>query len=197
MSKASIAIDIDDVLSNHVEAFVAFSNKEYGTDLSIDDYNERWPEIWKISKYQTELRAKKFHIPKNVAAYEVKQQAKAALQKLSEDFDLYIVTARSENLKDTTHEWIEKHFKGIFKEIHIVQIWFTDKKVTKAEVCKEIGAEYLIDDSVENCNIAANAGIDAILYGDYSWNENESLHDAVFRCSNWDQVLEYFKDRLK
>ncbi|HJQ08525.1 MAG TPA: hypothetical protein VJ836_03545 [Candidatus Saccharimonadales bacterium] len=37
-----IAVDIDDVLSASAEGFVVFSNKQWGTRLTLDDYTEDW-----------------------------------------------------------------------------------------------------------------------------------------------------------
>jgi uncharacterized HAD superfamily protein len=38
MTRQSIAIDIDDVVVAHVDAFIEFSNKNYGTNYTIEDY---------------------------------------------------------------------------------------------------------------------------------------------------------------
>jgi len=39
-NKPIIAVDIDDVLANLAQEIVDFSNKNWGTNLTIDDYNE-------------------------------------------------------------------------------------------------------------------------------------------------------------
>lgn len=36
----TIAVDLDDVLSASVPGFVAYSNKRWGTTLTLDDYDE-------------------------------------------------------------------------------------------------------------------------------------------------------------
>lgn len=192
MKKESIAIDLDDVLSSHVEAFISFSNASYGTNLKVENYSDHWADLWGVEHEEIERRAAEFHVPESVAAFGVKKEAESALQKLSTYYNLYIVTARSQGLQETTSEWIAKYFKGIFKGTHFVPIWEPHNKITKADICKKIGASYLIDDLPSHCNVAAQGGIKAILFGNYAWNRNEPVVNGVTRCDNWDEVLSYF-----
>ena len=192
MKRGSIAIDLDDVLAAHVESFVAFSNANYGTNLGVEDYRDHWANLWGVENEEIERRAAKFHIPETVSAFAVKEEAKMALQKLSDGHDLYIVTARRQKLIDTTTEWVDRHFKGIFKDTRFVPIWEPNNTITKADICRQIGARWLIDDLAGHCNIAAQGGIEAVLFGDYAWNRNEEIVSGVTRCKNWDEVLNYF-----
>jgi 5'(3')-deoxyribonucleotidase len=105
----------------------------------------------------------------------------------------HIVTARRAHLIDTTREWLANYFPGYFKDIHFVPIWEPGNTITKADICKQIEADYLIDDLPKHCNVAADGGIKAILFGDYSWNKNENLHSGVVKCKDWDSVLSLFK----
>ena len=51
-----------------------------------------------------------------------------------------------------------------------------------------IGASYLIDDSFGHCELAAEVGIKAILFGNYGWNRQQTLIDGIVRCKDWDAV---------
>ncbi|HLA48993.1 MAG TPA: hypothetical protein VJY84_00415, partial [Candidatus Saccharimonadales bacterium] len=62
----------------------------------------------------------------------------------------------------------------------------------KAEVCREIGADYLVDDQPKHCLAAADAGITALLFGDYKWTRVNNLPKNVIKVRNWPAVLEYF-----
>ena len=64
--------------------------------------------------------------------------------------------------------------------------------MTKAEICAEIGADYLVDDQPKHCLAAAKAGIKTILFGDYKWNRDTKLMPNMVRAKNWQEVLEYF-----
>lgn len=193
MIKKPMAIDLDDVLAAHVEAFVEFSNTQYGTDLTIEDYSEHWTEIWKMEREEVEKRAAEFHIHENTAEYAVKEEAVTALETLSKTYDLYIVTARRASMVDNTIIWVDRHFPGVFKDIHFVPIWEPNNTISKADICKRIGANYIIDDLASHCNLAASNGIHAILFGDYAWNRNEEITEDVTRCKNWSEVLSYLK----
>lgn len=191
MTRKSIAVDLDDVLAAHVEAFIEFSNANYGTHLTIEDYDDHWNDLWGVDRAEIDKRAAKFLIPGTVAEFVVKEEATAALRKLKQEYDLYIVTARGQHLIGTTTEWVEKHFKGLFKATHFVPIWDPHNQLTKGDICKQIGANYLIDDIAGHCNTAAASGVKAILFGDYAWNRQEAIVSGVIRCKNWDDVLAY------
>jgi 5'(3')-deoxyribonucleotidase len=189
MTRQSIAIDIDDVVVAHVDAFIEFSNKNYGTNYTIEDYVDTWAILWGIDD-DTEIkrRQKKFHTPKSVMNYKFIEGAKDTIQRLAKEYDLYIVTARPEHIVDITNEWVEEHFCDVFKAVHFVPIWALNNKVTKGDICKQIGANYLIDDAIKHCNIAAESGVRSILFGDYAWNRDELLTDGVIRCKDWKEV---------
>lgn len=193
MQRKSIAIDVDDVLADHAEAFIVFSNKNYGTNLTLDNYSDHWSDIWiDVDEDEVYRRAIEFLDTDTVYGFAPKSGALEVLKKLREQADLYIVTARPSHLTETTIKWADKYFPGIFKGIHMVPIWEPNNIVTKADICKQIGAKYLIDDNVEHCNIATDGGIRSILFGDYCWNNDLAINDGVTRCNTWHDVARYF-----
>lgn len=197
MTKQTIAIDIDDVIAAHVEAFVLYSNSNFGTSLSPEDYREHWSELWRVGHDEVERRALKFHAESSVAYYDHFQEAPAALSELSRHFNLVVVTARRKIDVEATHEWLKRHFPGVFSDIHFVPIWEPDNTTTKADICHQINAEYLIDDLPRHCNVAARGGIKALLFGNYSWNRSESIEPGVERVHTWQKVLEFFNVELQ
>ena len=191
MKRKAIAIDVDDVLASHVEAFILFSNSNYGTNLQISDYDDQWVHMWQVEHEEISRRKAEFHQPANVAAFEFKEEARAALAVLASNYDLYVVTARPKELVEITHQWLEKHLPGVFKGVHFVPIWEPDNTITKADICKQLGAEYLIDDMPRHCAVVAEAGIQAILFGEYGWNKH-GLTPGVTRCRDWKEVSAFF-----
>jgi uncharacterized HAD superfamily protein len=67
--------------------------------------------------------------------------------------------------------------------------------MTKTKILAEIGANYLIDDQPKHCIAAAEAGITALLFGDYKWNKDIELKTNMVRVKNWQEVTEYFDGR--
>jgi 5'(3')-deoxyribonucleotidase len=192
MHAQMIAVDIDDVLADHVAAFVAFSNSRYGTDLGKHNYDDRWSNLWAVERDEIERRALEFHTPESIMEYELIEAAQDALVLLAKRYDLAIVSARPRHVLDATHTWLYKHFGPIFKEVHFVPYWEVENRKSKADICNEIGANYLIDDIVKHCNVAAESGVKPLLFGDYSWNQAEDINENVVRVKNWQEVLAYF-----
>ena len=191
-SKPVIAVDIDDVLAEHIEAFLEFTNKNYDTNFIAEDYLEQWSVLWGISHDEVVERAIRFHIPETIGGFAVIEDAQYALNKLKVTHDLVVVTARPQSTIDSTLKWVELNFPNIFSDIHFVPIWDPGPKATKAEICQRIGADYLIDDLVRHCNLAAETGIKAVLFNRINWKQPEKIHPDVIVVKNWQEVLEYF-----
>lgn len=190
MPRRKIAIDLDDVLAAHVEAFIEFSNSHYNTSIGIEEYSDHWTDIWgEIGREEIEARAAEFHTHESVVGYDEKLGAQEAITYLASKNDLYIVTARPRQIVDASLEWVEAHFPGVFKDVLFVPIWDKSNTLTKADICIEIGATCLIDDIPRHCNIAAEAGIKSILFGNYAWNRNLDVVDGVVRCRDWQEVV--------
>jgi hypothetical protein len=99
-----------------------------------------------------------------------------------------------------TLEWLDRHYQGLFSDVHLAGLFDVltehSHKGTKVELITRIGADYLIDDQPKHCLAVAQAGGQAILFGDYSWNRNIGpLPKGVTRCLDWVAVKEYFDGR--
>lgn len=196
MSKPTIAVDVDDVLATFGAQLIEFSNKIWGTDLSIEDVSEDWSEMWQLDHATTRERARVLH-DEIFSDLEHVSEAKGILEALSHDYRLVITTSRQHKLKQVTIDWINKYFPDVFDEIHHAAIFdgpFTKETFerTKLELCQEIGADYLIDDQPKHCFAMAEAGMTALLFGDYPWNRTNKTHPLVKRVYDWHQVGEYF-----
>jgi uncharacterized HAD superfamily protein len=197
--KPIIAFDIDDVLAANAEGFTAFSNEQWGTTLTAEDFSEDWITMWNVSPEEMLRRSKVFHLSDTVARYKPYTEAIAILERLRATNDLRLVTSRQNALKDHTTLWVTTHFPDLFSDVHYSGIFddgsLTAHKRTKADVLEEIGAEYLIDDQLKHCIAAAERGIKAVLFGDYPWNQADTLPPGVRRCTSWKEVREYFDEQ--
>lgn len=197
----TIAVDIDDVLAISVQGWVDYSNQKWGTHLTVDDYDEDWAKMWKIDHDQARQRALHLYDIGLVGTFDKFKDAEAVLRWLAKYYTLVITTSRVRHVQDVTLEWIDRHFKGIFKEIHFAGFYDDFKrnavKQTKAELLKSIGAEYIIDDHPKHCMAAAEAGVKALLFGDYLWSRHlTDLPDNVIRVRDWHEIKEYFAHEL-
>jgi 5'(3')-deoxyribonucleotidase len=196
--KLIIAVDIDDVIAAETEGIREFTNKKYGFNHQPEDYlvegsfDGYWEKIWKLDQKEAREHFEKFLKSPAIAHLKVVDGAIEVLDKLKIKYDLVVVTSRFGPAIASTEPWLEAHFPTTFSNVEFVTTK-DNKKVTKADICKEIGASYLIDDNPETCNIAASEGITALLFGVYGWNRNVKLQPMVIRVKNWQEVLEYFE----
>jgi len=197
--RKTIAVDIDDVLAANAEGFTAYSNKTWGHTLTSDDYTEEWAVVWGVSLEEAKRRTEAFHLAGVVGEYRHFPSALPVLRHLRKDFDLIVVTSRRSVLKPETDVWLERYFPGIFKAIHFAGIWDGEHhmaqalKQNKAGLCKELGAQYLIDDQLKHCVGAVECGMGALLFGDYRWNQlDKPLPAGITRTADWLAVQEYF-----
>lgn len=195
-NKQTIAIDLDDVLALNAQEFVNFSNRTWGTNLTIDDFQEDFHKMWGISNDEINKRMHRYIAEEIAADYAHFEEAVPVLKKLSQRYDLVVVTSRRKKLLELTAKWVERYFPGIFKDVHHSG-FFDDLHdgsyhMTKAQICQDIGADYLIDDQLKHCIAVAEAGIQALLFGEYSWNRATELPERVTRVHNWKDVERSF-----
>lgn len=196
-AKKVIALDLDDVLAGNVETFVKFSNERWQTNLTVEDFDEDFRTLWGVDHTEVERRMVEFADSGIVADYPHFEDAVPVVHKLSQSYDLVIVTSRRSALMQHTAVWLEQYFGHVFKDVR--HAGFYDNlhdegswRKTKADICREIGADYLVDDQLKHCIAAAEAGIESLLFGNYSWNKAESLPKGIRRVSDWAEVEAYF-----
>jgi len=147
----TIAVDIDEVLARHNHALAQFHNERYGTNHSEDDYfTDHWSEVWGVSLDEAERRAVEFHDTGQHAFLEVVPGASRALLELKKMHRLVIVTVRRKQVIDITHRWLREFYPEVFDDVKFIHFWDEKSAKTKAEICQDIGADWLIDDSLKH-----------------------------------------------
>lgn len=198
MPKQIIAVDFDDTIFDEDTAVRLFHNERYGTRHTTEDYlapgeyGTFWMHIWNTDKTETLRRYEEFLIHKFKHGLPPLSGAIEVLESLKQRYELVIITSRDKRGVSITHEALNKYYPSIFKDVHFVPLWDTGKKATKAQISQSVGAEYLIDDSFEHCLLAAEAGIEALVYGVYGWNQTQELQPHMTRVKNWMEVKEFF-----
>jgi uncharacterized HAD superfamily protein len=194
--KQVIAVDIDDVLAAESEFIIAYGNKQWGHTLTLEDYQENWSDMWGVDMDEMERRAAELHLPGIQTSYRLIEGGHEVLKRLKQRYDLIILTSRRGVLKVETLEWINRVFADVFSEIHFTGFYDTTRTdrhlLTKGELAKQIGADYLIDDQPKHCFAAAEAGMKSVLFGDYAFSRHLELPDGVTRCNTWAEVSDYF-----
>lgn len=193
-NKPVIAIDVDEVLFPMLEGFTVWHNELYRTAFT--------PVMFKTYKFSDTIQTAESEAINRVRLFlsnrhldvEPIRDAQDAISRLAKNHTLVIVTARFPDLRSVTEEYINTYFGQYISDIHMAgypeDVFGMRPKV---DVCSEINAIALIDDSLSHVSDCASAGMQGVLFGDYSWNKQEGeLPDRVVRCTNWGEVAEYF-----
>lgn len=197
-NRPTIAVDVDDVLADEKEDVRKFINKTYNLKLTPEDYMIEAPygryfeKVWGVDGEKGLQMYEAYFNAGIKAKHKPVKGSVEAISKLEKKYNFVVVTSRGDRSFEYTHSWLSKHFPKVFKEVAFVPLWSKDKEITKAEICNEIGASYLVDDNAEHCNLAQKAGVQALLFGQYGWNRNVELTKGIIRVKDWQEVLEYF-----
>lgn len=208
-----VAVDIDEVLCHFIPGLAEFHNSEYGGTLTSESFvSYQFHEVWGgtesdcVVKMETFFQSDYFLKDLNPVdgAYE-------ALKALKETFpiELHLVTARQLTLEEQTKAWISKHYPDLFTDIHFGNHYSSSgKKRSKPEMCKEIKAVCLIDDSQVYAGQCAKENIPTILFGNYAWNKRRDeaggeewavsmeVLSKVKRASNWNECIALVKQTI-
>lgn len=192
--KPIIAVDIDDVLLPHFQDLINWYNRTYGTKVTLADNNGTDPRPWGTDTDEEAIR--RVHHYFETAEFRDAlpfTEAKEVLFRLSGHYRLIVISARDSLIEEMTRDWLKRHFSELVHDAHFTARYSLEgKKREKGDVCREVGAAYLIDDSLDNALSAAAAGVDTLLFGTYPWNEAATLPPKVIRCADWPAVEEYF-----
>ncbi|KAJ3882386.1 hypothetical protein F5051DRAFT_394724 [Lentinula edodes] len=196
-SRPVIAVDLDDVLSQTNAEVARWHNEQYGTNMTLNDfyYYYYWKNPYWGGLHETHQKVRDFYASMqlyNAAPVTGAREGVKALHDMG--FKLIVVTARSSDVKEESWDWINQWFPGLFDSV-ICTGQFKDAtkdgheivtKLSKAQVCADLKARLLIDDSSENAlqvstsSSAATPPTPVLLFGHYEWNKRLSLHsDAV------------------
>lgn len=200
MNKPIIAVDIDNVLAASAEGFIEISNKLFGEDITVADYDENWAQMWGVSREEERRRAEVLRSHRYQKDYSAIPGAREAANLLKERYELIIVTSRRRQAEELTRTWLESNFPSTFQKIVFADFWDGPNPdnghlLDKRELYISIGAGFVIDDQLKHCLAAVGTGVNALLFGSYPWNQADVLIESIVRCDNWQAVLEYFYGR--
>ncbi len=188
--KKIIGIDLDDVLLDFNGALCIFHNVQYGTSLTREQiFSFHLEKVWGCTKDEAKRRIVEFYHTDFHRDASPIQGATEAIQELSRNNSLIIITGKPERLQTATTHWLDRYFPRSFDGLYFTnQFLGDDIKRTKAELCSDLGIEVFIDDSIAYTRDIASKGVRAFLF-DAPWNQGE-LSPLVTRVYSWKGVLE-------
>lgn len=172
-----MAVDVDEVLGRFVYALNLFCKDRYGMDYSVGDYwIYEFAKIWDCSQERSNQIVHEFFKSQHFTdGIPVIPGALDTLTRMSESYELVVVTSRQHVIQDVTLDWLDRHYGGLFQEVYFgnhFALEGTSRK--KSDICRTIGAQVLIDDNPSYALECAAAGINVLLYdweGAYPWSK--------------------------
>ncbi len=185
-----IGVDLDDTLSETRQLILKFHNDTYGTSLEMKDIKSyNFWEVWGGTRAEAIQKIEDFFKTSYFSDIEPKEGAKDVLKKLKKNNELYVITARGDNMKKETEEWVEKYFPRIFSGIYLTNKFSDDGKgTTKEKVCDKLGIDIFIEDDIENVLECARQNSRKIYLFDYPWNQDDKLPKNVIRIHSWKEI---------
>ncbi len=187
--KKRYGFDLDDVILNFMESFREFHNENYGTEHAFEEYTDFYLEnILGCSKEEIVKRVDIFYNSHEHKNAEPIHGAIEVLKKLSEKYELIIITAKPEELREQTIFWLNTHLPNIFSDIVFTNHFQGEGlKRNKGDVCLELGIEAFVDDAIHNAESVASVGIPVLLL-DTPWNKKFKETELIKRVQNWEEI---------
>jgi len=187
-----IAVDIDEVLVPFLPALGRFYTRKTNIKTKFPQkYSYHYAPLFNITENESSELVREFYESSFHANLRPIKNSKEIILNLSENNTIVAVTGRQSYARDPTEKLLENIFKDCISDI-IYCDHFTDKSVSKGDVCKNINAQLLIDDNKQACLDCLSMSIPAINFVGspvYPWCE---LSDISIPC--WD--MKYFKNYL-
>uniref|UniRef100_A0A7I4FQW4 Uncharacterized protein n=1 Tax=Physcomitrium patens TaxID=3218 RepID=A0A7I4FQW4_PHYPA len=133
-----VGVDVDEVLGNFLASLNKFVAEEYLLQHNVSEYYVYdFMKIWRCSQTEANDRVHAFfeseHFNSGILPI---PGAFEALQQLSLNCHLVVVTSRQHVIRQPTMDWINQHYGGIFKEVHFGNHFALEGEArSKSEIC--------------------------------------------------------------
>ncbi len=189
-----IAFDVDDVLLRLYAAFAAFHNERYETFLSEDDFFSYF--LWEVlgtTREECIVRMEDFYRTDAFRYLPLVDGAQDGVRALFRRHSLVAVTGRPEGVAEITRLQLYRHFPGLFRSVHHTGAFVAGMPARpKSAVCRELGADVILEDALCHAVECANAGMRVILF-DRPWNRETVVCErgvgSVERVFSWDEAV--------
>ena len=189
MKKLIIAVDCDDVLVPMAPLILEYYEKTYGTHIELKDFYSRDLSIWGVPDIATAIeRVEAYTRTEECQHTKPFEDAIKSIHELAKYHELHLVTGRPDFLTEATKNMLTQHFPGIFTSLEFTN-FFGQKARSKADVCMQLSADYLIEDHLHHASVVAECGTKVLLFGDYPWNQSKQLPDNIQRVHDWPEVV--------
>jgi len=200
-----IAVDLDEVLGQFIELLCRYVNddKVFGSKrYSVSDFDSYlFHEVWGGSREDTTQIVQDFFASSHWADIDNMkpiENAYQVLKSLKSKFRFVICTSRQLQIKQDTIEWVNRFYPDIFEDIVFGNHFgVTGRKISKPDLCAQLGAKMLIDDSsyyAKQCSQTLDYVVLFDWKGQYGWNKTPTdIAPNVRRLQDWNQVKDFLE----
>jgi uncharacterized HAD superfamily protein len=199
-SPMRIGFDIDDVLFKTGEHAAPMYNDAFGTAVTIND----WYDLSLLETYGVTTKQEAFARVNQIFKSEEfittvppMDGMQQLVRKLSTAVELLVaVTGRPHTTEVEIRRMLELQYpkvfdaRPVFFTDHLQQLG-SDVVGSKLIIAQQEGLTHFVDDHPDHVNLLAEAGIHAVLFGDYRWNRVE-VHPSVVRARDVEELEKYF-----
>jgi uncharacterized HAD superfamily protein len=108
-------------------------------------------------------------------------QAKAALQRLADFFEIHLVTSRQYGAREGTVRWLVNQGFPSNLRLHFLQ--WREKHLALGRFFAAV------EDELEQAKYFAHAGIHSFLYA-HPWNDSQTTDSLLHRLHSWEEIQE-------
>ncbi|MBS3146997.1 hypothetical protein J4471_04860 [Candidatus Woesearchaeota archaeon] len=186
-----IGVDLDEVLADFINPLLQYYNSTYNRSFCRNDFNTyNFSDIWHTTNDQAINIVYDFYASPYFDLIKPVSGSQIGISRLSISNELHVITARPNELKTKSIEWIDNYFKDRFKQIYITNYYSKNgKSQKKSKICADLGIEILIEDSIENAFDCLDQNRNIILL-ETPWNKHLS-HKDIYMAKNWLQIVNY------
>lgn len=185
MERLVIAVDCDDVLVPATPYVVNAYNQLHGTRVQIERAHESGNTEWGDDRTAVHDQISAVQRSDGFAEVMPFSDAIDVIARLAKVHELHLITARDPSLTVATKAMLDRYFPSCFVGMEHVGI-----DGTKGDICKNIGADVLVDDNLKHIQSARDAGVkNLVWFGDYPWQDRTiAAPEGTIRCANWHDV---------
>lgn len=183
-----VAVDKDDLLNEFTRELTAYLNERTNRLVPLSEVRsaDLW-QYWDLGRDEAVEFVHEFIAEGKMSDLAPNPDAQVHLERMSSDYELILVTAQPLSAATENIEWTDRFFPGIFSDLRFTnQLSNSPDRTTKSEICFEVGASALLDDSLQNVLDCCNRGIPTVLF-DRPWNRGE-LPSGAHRVRGWEMA---------
>ncbi len=184
-----IGVDLDDVVFEFTKEILKLVREVHDKSFEFEEVNNySFHELFELDPLEISEVVKSV----DMANLNLIPGAKDFVLKLSKKHEIYFITSRV--FREGTKESLEKNFSGLAYGLFFSSNPYigTEGK-DKGEICKELGVDFMIEDSTKHAKICADKGIKTFLI-DKPWNQKLEKHPNIFNVKGFEEILKLIEN---